>query len=265
VKLHPPGHPLSLPDGWLHCPPIGELVFNFFVPCKVPLGRRFNEVLPERFRFTPAHALAAAAASPLGRERQVLAIVDLTKTKRYYSPDELRDTGVQYVKVPCSGSDGAPSPLEVNTFCFEVLDVLHRWRPRPNVQPVVLVHCTHGFNRTGAMLVHYAMRMTLPAMVWPDLPFALAEFAKARAPGIYKEDYIACACVMRVALRPPQWSALARARMLMRRAQLLYKCFLRDSAFRLLPRAPPAPASRCVSAPARVEALRRGAAAAARR
>ena len=171
-----------------------------FVPCKVPLGRRFNEVLPPSARFTPASALAAAASSPRGREGQVVAVVDLTKTKRYYSPEELQDSGAQYIKVPCAGSDGAPSPLEVNTFCIAVLDVLRRWRPRQDKtpqQPVVLVHCTHGFNRTGAMLVHFAMRMTLlphgPLLPngWPDLPTALAEFAKARAPGIYKEGYIA--------------------------------------------------------------------------
>jgi mRNA-capping enzyme len=195
--LHPPGHPLSLPDGWLTCPEVGELCFDLFVPCKVPLGRRFNEALPERHRFTPAHALAAAAASPRGaRERHVLAVIDLTKTKRYYSPDELRDSGVAYVKLPCSGSEGAPSALEVNTFCLEVVSLLSRWRPRqdsPAAQPVVLVHCTHGFNRTGAMLVHYAMRMLSPPLKWPDLPAALAEFARCRPPGIYKETYIACA------------------------------------------------------------------------
>jgi hypothetical protein len=189
---HPPGHPLSLPEGWMQCPPIGELCFNLFVPCKVPLGRRFNEVLHEHQRFTPAHALAEAAAAPPGCERQVLAVVDLTKTKRYYSPDELRDAGVHYIKVPCSGSEGAPSPLEVNTFFIEVVSVLARWRPRQGtaVQPVILVHCTHGFNRTGAMLVHYAMRQP---QRWPDLTAALAEFARCRSGGIYKEDYIACA------------------------------------------------------------------------
>jgi mRNA-capping enzyme len=50
----------------------------------------------------------------------------------------------------------------------------------------VLVHCTHGFNRTGAMLVHY-MQRTRP---WPKLNEHIAEFALARPPGIYKADYV---------------------------------------------------------------------------
>ena len=44
----------------------------------------------------------------------------------------------------------------------------------------------HGFNRTGAMLVHYLQR-TRP---WPKLNEHIAEFAMARPPGIYKPDYV---------------------------------------------------------------------------
>ena len=51
---------------------------------------------------------------------------------------------------------------------------------------VILVHCTHGFNRTGAMLVHYMQR----ARPWPKLNEHLAEFATCRPPGIYKPEYV---------------------------------------------------------------------------
>lgn len=51
---------------------------------------------------------------------------------------------------------------------------------------VVLVHCTHGFNRTGAMLVHYMQR----TRSWPLLNDHIAEFALSRPPGIYKPDYV---------------------------------------------------------------------------
>ena len=49
----------------------------------------------------------------------------------------------------------------------------------------VLVHCTHGFNRTGYMIVNYLIRiqgMTVNKAVEP--------FGGARLPGIYKPDYI---------------------------------------------------------------------------
>jgi hypothetical protein len=48
------------------------------------------------------------------------------------------------------------------------------------------VHCTHGFNRTGAMLVHYAQRVA----PWPKLNENVKEFATKRPPGIYKPEYV---------------------------------------------------------------------------
>ncbi|KAF7145915.1 hypothetical protein RHSIM_Rhsim04G0165500 [Rhododendron simsii] len=49
----------------------------------------------------------------------------------------------------------------------------------------ILVHCTHGHNRTGYMIVHYLMR-TLSISVTQ----AIKLFADVRPPGIYKPDYI---------------------------------------------------------------------------
>ena len=52
---------------------------------------------------------------------------------------------------------------------------------------MILVHCTHGYNRTGAMLAHYMQR----SRPWPDLNAHVAEFARARPPcGIYKPEYL---------------------------------------------------------------------------
>lgn len=50
----------------------------------------------------------------------------------------------------------------------------------------VLVHCTHGHNRTGTMICSYILRMGLVAGVGQ----ALSQFSKARPPGIYKDLYI---------------------------------------------------------------------------
>lgn len=81
----------------------------------------------------------------------------------------------------------------------------------------VLVHCTHGHNRTGFMIVHFLMRTQLThvsdvcffraltywlscVIVYQYIMFsvgvslfatqALHAFSQARPPGIYKQDYI---------------------------------------------------------------------------
>ncbi|XP_074289724.1 uncharacterized protein LOC141615022 [Silene latifolia] len=50
----------------------------------------------------------------------------------------------------------------------------------------VFLHCTHGHNRTGYMIVHYLMRTQQASTVTE----AIQKFAKVRPPGIYKQDYI---------------------------------------------------------------------------
>uniref|UniRef100_A0A0D9XQE2 mRNA guanylyltransferase n=1 Tax=Leersia perrieri TaxID=77586 RepID=A0A0D9XQE2_9ORYZ len=49
----------------------------------------------------------------------------------------------------------------------------------------ILVHCTHGHNRTGFMIIHYLMRTHVACVAE-----AINIFAKRRPPGIYKRDYI---------------------------------------------------------------------------
>jgi len=196
---------------------VGALYDGHLLPCKVPLGQRFDDVLPEAARWTPADAVRAAAAAPAfacaeahrSPPRVVVACVDLTKTRRYYAAEvrtalaaacrydgvvqEMEAAGCAlspffvYAKIPCGGAEGAPTPLEVNTFFHFVDRVLKQWQLKARADarlreavPVVLVHCTHGFNRTGAMLAHYSMRR---AGAKPELLAALAEFAACRPPG----------------------------------------------------------------------------------
>ena len=49
----------------------------------------------------------------------------------------------------------------------------------------IAVHCTHGFNRTGFLISSYLVK----EYDW-DIEAALAQFAKSRNPGIYKQEYI---------------------------------------------------------------------------
>lgn len=47
------------------------------------------------------------------------------------------------------------------------------------------VHCTHGFNRTGFLICAY-----LVENLDYSIDSAVAMFAEARPPGIYKQDYL---------------------------------------------------------------------------
>ncbi|GKB01545.1 mRNA-capping enzyme-like protein isoform X2 [Tanacetum coccineum] len=53
----------------------------------------------------------------------------------------------------------------------------------------VLVHCTHGHNRTGYMIVQFLIRSESISV-----SEAINRFSKARPPGIYKQDYLDDLC-----------------------------------------------------------------------
>lgn len=57
------------------------------------------------------------------------------------------------------------------------------WGRHPGLS--IGVHCTHGFNRTGFLIVSY-----LVTEEGCDLESAIRAFSLARQPGIYKQDYI---------------------------------------------------------------------------
>ncbi|GMH26022.1 hypothetical protein Nepgr_027865 [Nepenthes gracilis] len=167
----------KLPPGWLDCPNIGQELYGI-IPSKVPLGEKFNDyVLPgKRYSFKQVIHHFNVQGRKLGM------VVDLTNTDRYYSTSEFRDGNRKYLKIPCQGRNSVPDNKSVNTFVFEVKQFFHSQK---STKKYVLVHCTHGHNRTGYMIIHYLMR-TRPMPVTE----AIQKFAEARPPGIYKPDYI---------------------------------------------------------------------------
>ena len=165
--------PWAPPDGWMDAPEQGSLVCDVFVPSKVPLSDRwFARVPPER-RYGPAEALAAARVTAGGRPVEL--VVDLTNSSRYYDPRAFESAGASYPKVACVGKDAPPDPVAVTQFVYVVGKFLAE-RAQRGSNGVILVHCTHGYNRTGAMLVHHMQR----ARSWPKLNEHVAEFAQAR-------------------------------------------------------------------------------------
>ena len=177
------------------------------MPSKTPLDDRWSSRVPPHRRYGPEDALRLASEAAGGRKVEL--VIDLTNSTRYYDPVAFEKRGARHVKITCVGKDAPPDAVAVSRFVYEASKFLaerasEKQKDGKRGAGVILVHCTHGFNRTGAMLVHYMQR----ARPWPRLNENLAEFARARsaaeaihsdggdggapcAPcGIYKPEYI---------------------------------------------------------------------------
>ena len=85
-------------------------------------------------------------------------------------------------QIPCAGHGEVPQPSAVSDLCCEMYLYLQRCP-----QGMALIHCTHGFNRTGYMIASYLARTK-----GLNIPKALRTFAEHRPPGIYKQFYVRC-------------------------------------------------------------------------
>ncbi|KAH1194868.1 mRNA-capping enzyme [Glycine max] len=166
----------AVPDGWLDCPPHGQEI-GCIIPSKVPLGDSFNDYISSQ-KYTPKQAIHQQRV--LGRELGL--VIDLTNTTRYYRVSDWTKEGIGHVKIRCTGRDAVPDDESVKKFCDKVLDFCSQ---RTNTKKYILVHCTHGHNRTGYMIVHFLVRTESISVTE-----AINKFACARHPGIYKQDYI---------------------------------------------------------------------------
>ncbi|XP_060181411.1 uncharacterized protein LOC132611016 isoform X4 [Lycium barbarum] len=158
----------SLPAGWLYCPPYGDNI-GFIIPSKVPLSESFNKNIPPGERYTPKELIDKQRC--LGRE--IGLVVDLTNTDRYYPESDWTSHGIRHVK------DSVPDAESVDRFISEVMQLTSQ------ASKYAVVHCTHGHNRTGYMIVHLLVRNQSVSV-----GEAIAKFAQARPPGIYRLKYI---------------------------------------------------------------------------
>ncbi|XP_021897339.1 mRNA-capping enzyme isoform X2 [Carica papaya] len=167
----------KIPSGWLDCPSFGQEI-GCIIPSKVPLGEYYNDNVPPGKRYSFKQVIHQQRV--LGRKLGL--VIDLTNTSRYYSALELKKDGIKHVKIACRGRDAVPDNASVNNFVYEVTQFLSRQK---HSKKYILVHCTHGHNRTGFMIVHHLMRSLSMSVTQ-----AIKIFAEARPPGIYKKDYI---------------------------------------------------------------------------
>ncbi|KAF5841082.1 protein-tyrosine phosphatase-like protein [Dunaliella salina] len=225
------GGELKLPPGWEECPPYGNPVeinkddgkYFKVIPSKVPLSRSYDRLLKNAAlnHYTINDAISSVEQQFQGR---VSLVIDLTKSNRYYDFNRevaplrtLAGNGGYYTedtiihcKIPCQGHNQSPDTFAVNHAAFEIQRMLS-WRP----DDYIIVHCTHGFNRTGYVIINTMVR--LASTVGFSIARCLKRFAMARPPGIYKDAYIddlfryhhECRAAAQVLTPPvPSWKGL---------------------------------------------------------
>uniref|UniRef100_A0AAR2LDL0 mRNA-capping enzyme n=1 Tax=Pygocentrus nattereri TaxID=42514 RepID=A0AAR2LDL0_PYGNA len=140
------------------------------------LGPRYDDSVPEENRFHPS--MLSNYLKSLKVKMGLL--VDLTNTTRFYDRTEIEKDGIKYVKLQCKGHGECPTAETTEMFIRLCEHFMQK-----NPTELIGVHCTHGFNRTGFLICAYLVEK----MDW-SVEAAVAAFAQARSPGIYKGDYL---------------------------------------------------------------------------
>ncbi|KAF5274946.1 hypothetical protein FQR65_LT04287 [Abscondita terminalis] len=169
--------PGPIPKRWLHCPiKSSTLIVDKFLAFKTPLSSIYDDKVPLECRFSPSVILDYCKLQKI----KLGLWIDLTNTNRFYDKEEIERANCKYMKLNLKGHGETPSKHNTNTFITVVQNFISKFPLEK-----IAVHCTHGFNRTGFLIVSYIVEK-----MDCDLEIALEMFATARPPGIYKKDYL---------------------------------------------------------------------------
>ncbi|KAG5318222.1 MCE1 enzyme, partial [Pseudoatta argentina] len=167
----------GVPPRWLDCPRKAmRLIQGKFLAFKSPLSSAYDSQVPEGCRFTVDMFFENLKSQKL----KMGLWIDLTNTSRFYDKDTIEDYNCSYVKLQCRGHGETPSEEQTRAFVQLCSSFIAH-----NPLEIIGVHCTHGFNRTGFLIISYLVEIDNTSV-----DAGLAEFATARPPGIYKADYI---------------------------------------------------------------------------
>lgn len=159
--------PGPIPQRWIHCPRKSfSLVGDKFLAFKTPLGQKFDSQVGEDNFWHPEMVFSSAKHM----RKKIGLWIDLTNTDRFYDRSIVEAMDCKYVKLNCKGHGETPKKEAVDTFV-----ILCRSFIEKNPLQMIAVHCTHGFNRTGYLIVSYLVQV----LDW-SVEAAVAEFAKAR-------------------------------------------------------------------------------------
>ncbi|XP_063975438.1 mRNA-capping enzyme [Diachasmimorpha longicaudata] len=166
-----------VPPRWLHCPrKSNRVIADKFLAFKTPLSSDYDSQVPEKHRFPVGFVFES-----LKSQRKKMGLwIDLTNTTRFYDKKDIEAYGCCYLKLACRGHGETPSQEQAETFTRICKSFIAQ-----HPLDIIGVHCTHGFNRTGFLIISYLVETE-----YSDVEGALSHFAIARSPGIYKGDYI---------------------------------------------------------------------------
>jgi len=168
----------KLPDRWMDYTKMGEVVSGTrFLPVKVPLKSSLTRFLPKEQWFSPGDLMDLAKKKGI----TIGLVIDLTYTSRYYCSDDFTRFGIKYFKIFMPGRQ-VPDKKIMTQF-YDV--VLKFQNENTHNNHSIVVHCTHGLNRTGYMICKF---MTEKLNMSVDN--AIAKFNKARGHDIEREIYL---------------------------------------------------------------------------
>lgn len=168
----------KIPDRWLDYTAVGDVVEGSrFLAIKTPLDN-LQRFLEKEQVFNCEDAISAAEKKS---GRTVGMVVDLTFTHRYYNPSAFKSRGVSHKKIKVPGQVIPPADL-VEDF-HAAVDKFENENSANN--NLILVHCTHGLNRTGYFVCKNLInRNNLEAET------AIQRFNEARGHCMERENYI---------------------------------------------------------------------------
>ena len=107
---------------------------------------------------------------------KVTAVIDLAATDRYYdSSAVLQSIGAKHVKLSVPGKQRVPQNI--------IEQFNHTLSTATNNGNCVVVHCTHGVNRTGFLVVNYLLESSIISSVQEGLE----QFASVRGYAMSKQ------------------------------------------------------------------------------
>uniref|UniRef100_A0A1I8C0L7 mRNA-capping enzyme n=1 Tax=Meloidogyne hapla TaxID=6305 RepID=A0A1I8C0L7_MELHA len=168
-----------LPARWLYCPPMGKVVARKFLPMKTPLDTSYDHLIESPKYYFHPEMVFRTPLRDVNSGAQILLWIDLTNSNSFYQPCEI-PSPCKYEKIKMVGHGEAPSVEQTDKF-IEIVDKFFEEHPND----IVVVHCTHGFNRTGFLISSYLFKHD-----GLSIEMAIQEFASARPMGIYKQLYL---------------------------------------------------------------------------
>uniref|UniRef100_A0A8C9TD69 mRNA-capping enzyme n=1 Tax=Scleropages formosus TaxID=113540 RepID=A0A8C9TD69_SCLFO len=167
------------PPRWRNCPRRGQPVAGKFLPMKTMLGPKYDDQVPEENRFHPS--MLSNYLKSLKVKMGLL--VDLTNTTRFYDRNDIEKEGIKYVKLQCKGHGECPS-AETTEMFIRLCEHFMEKTPTELIGEKG-VTCEPLFSFSAPLCC-----LLLSPAPAPSVEAAVAAFAQARAPGIYKGEYL---------------------------------------------------------------------------